>query len=159
MPTRRARLRRKIYRHLPLWLRNHDFEVLAGVLGMAGGIPLVTGQVEPRSINDLLPHVVVFIWGLVLVLGCSSMLLGIIMASRTVYPARIIWMRIEALGLTALAYFSYLYTVCIIGVNLQTGWLVGMIVLVFGGVCHVREVAIHMDLEAYRLSLGLEEKV
>jgi hypothetical protein len=33
MPTRRARLRRRVYAKLPNWLKNHDFEVFAAVLG------------------------------------------------------------------------------------------------------------------------------
>lgn len=158
MPTRRARLRRRIYRRLPRWMKEHDFEVFAAFLGIAAGLPILLGEVQPASPETLLPRAVVFIWALVMVAGCSAVLVGVITASRLVYPERIFWMRVEALGLTALAYFCYIYSVCVLGTSITTGWSAGMIIFAFGGVCHVREVAIQVELEEYRKSLGLKEK-
>jgi hypothetical protein len=159
MPTRRARLRRRIYRKLPNWLKKHDFEVFASVLGMFSGLPVLLGKVDPQSVEALLPGPVVFAWGLTLVFGCLCVLIGVFQGSRRTYPKRIFWMRVEALGLTALAYYCYIYAVCILGFNFTNGYPAAMLILTFGGVCHVREATIHMEIEEYRASLGLRERV
>ena len=159
MPTRRARLRRRIYHKLPKWLKRHDFEVLAAILSIFGGLPILFGQVEPASPEELLPPIVVYTWASVLVLGGISILVGITVGVRAVFPERVFWMRVEALGLTALAYFSYIYIVCILVVSAKTGWPAAMLILAFGGICHVRSAAINIELEEYRRNLGLEEKV
>lgn len=159
MPTRRARLRRRIYNRLPRWLKRHDFEVLAAILCIAGGLPILFGQVQPASPEQLLPQVVVLAWAFTLVAGGVCILIGIMVGVQKLFPARVFWMRVEALGLTALAYASYIYMICILGVSAQTGWVAGMITLAFGGICHVRSAAINIELEAYRRDLGLEEKV
>lgn len=158
MPTRRARLRRKIYRKLPRWLKNYDFEVFASSLGVLGGLPLMFGQVKPSSVDALLPHTVVQVWGAVLTFGCLAVFLGIYHSSRKHYPDKIFWMRVEAVGLTALAYFCYLYVLCLLLVAFQSAWVGIMIILAFGATCHVREATINIELEQYRLSLGLEER-
>lgn len=158
MPTRRARLRRKIYAKLPRWLKRHDFEAFAAVLSIVGGLPILFGQVEPASPEAILPAVIVYAWATILVLGGVAVLVGIVMGSRHVHPERVFWMRVEALGLTALAYFSYIYMVCILAVSAKTGWPAAMIILAFGSVCHVREVAIQMELEQFRRNLSLEER-
>ena len=155
---RRSRIRRAIYRRVPKWLKRHDFEVFAACLGILGGLPLVLGQVRPKSVEDVLPRAIVFGWGLILVLGCIAVLTGIIAASRTVFPQRAFWMRVEAMGLTALAYFSYMYLLCILAVSPSTGWVAAMLILTFGLVCHVRQATIQLEIEDYRLSLGLREK-
>jgi hypothetical protein len=158
MLTRRARLRRKIYSKLPKWFKTHDFEVFASLLGILGGLPLVFGQVSPTSVESVLPRPIVEAWGIVLVGGCIAILGGILVGASRVYPERIIWMRLEAIGLTALAYFCYIYTVCICGVNFENGWTAGLLILAFGVTCHVREASINIELEQYRLNLGLEER-
>jgi hypothetical protein len=93
-----------------------------------------------------------------LVLGCGAIFIGLVMSSRTHYPERAFWMRIEAIGLVAIAYFCYLYTVCIVFAAFETAWSAGMLILAFGGVSHVREASLQIELEQYRRSLGLEEK-
>jgi hypothetical protein len=67
-------------------------------------------------------------------------------------------MRVEALGLTALAYYCYLYTVCIIGFNFASGRSASMIILAFGVTCHIREAAVMTEIDEYRRTLGLEER-
>lgn len=160
MPNRMAdklsEIRRKIYRRLPGWMKSHDFEVFVSSLGLLSGVPIIFGGVKPQSVDALLPHQVVFLWGLTLVLGCGTVLLGIFQGSRRIYPDKIFWMRIEALGLTALAYFCYIYTVCILGFNFSGGWSAAMIILGFGLTCHVREAAILIEAEEYRVTVGLK---
>ncbi len=158
MPTRRAKLRRKIYAKLPNWMKNHDFEVFVSFLGLVSGIPIVTGQVTPTSVTAILPEIVVNIWGWVLIIGCCAVLGGIVQGSRFTYPRRAFWMRVEALGLTALAYYCYIYSICILGYNLTGGWVSAMFILGFGATSHVREATIQIQLEQYRLTLGLQER-
>lgn len=151
-------MRRKVYSRLPTWLKKHDFELFAAVLSVMGGLPLVFGQVEAGSVDALLPRPLVFVWGLVLVLGGLSVIVGVVVGVRKKYPDRAFWMRLEAVGLTGLAYFCYLYAVCIWGVAPSGAWLGSLIILAFGVTCHVREAAVLMKLEDYRLGLGLEER-
>lgn len=158
MPTRRARLRRRVYRRLPEWIRRNDFEVFTASLGLLSGIPLMLGKYEPYSIEQQLPRLIVMVWGLVLTLGCTLTLIGVIMGARTVFPKRVFWMRVEALGLTALAYFCYLYAICLFGVAFSQGGLAATFILGFGGVCHVRQASIQLELEEYRRTLGLSGK-
>lgn len=158
MPTRRARIRRRVYAMLPEWLKNHDFEVFAAVLGVFAGFPILLGQVQPSSPEDLLPRPVVFLWALTLVLGGMTILVALIFSSRVNFPARVFWMRMEALGLTAVAYFCYVYAICIMTIAIRSGWPAALLVLAFGCVSHVREASIHDELETYRKSLGLRGK-
>lgn len=157
-PTRRARFRRRVYRRLPRWLRDHDFEVFAAGLGIFGGIPLLLGKIDPKSAEDLLPYPLVFLWGLNLVVGGAAVLVGVLMGSTRNYPDKAFWMRVEAIGLTAIAYFCYIYTLCLWFGAFRSGWLASIIILCFGIVSHVREAGVHMDLEEYRRHLGLREK-
>lgn len=159
MTTRRARLRRKIYAKLPRWLKRHDFELFAAILSIVGGIPILLGQVDPSSPEDILPRPLVLVWASVLVIGGFSILVGVLLGSYRVFPERIFWMRVEAFGLTALAYFCYLYTFSILLVAIEGGWTAAAIIFALGAVSHVREVAIQMELEDYRRNLGLEERV
>jgi hypothetical protein len=154
--TWRARLRRKIYAKLPRWLKSHDFELFAAFLSILGGLPLVLGQVEPTSVDALLPPLLVLVWGIILVQGGILVILGVIKSSHTVYPARAFWIRIEGLGLSSLSWFCYLYAVCILAYTIKAGWLSAMVVLVFGFICHVRQMALQTKLEEYRMNLGLE---
>lgn len=157
-PTRRARFRRRVYGRLPLWLREHDFEIFTACLAIIGGAPLVLGQIEPTSAEALLPYPVVFLWGLTLVLGGLTVLLGLIRTSQEAFPQRAFWMRVEALGLAAMAYFCYVYVVVLLVNSWRTSWLAAMIILSLGIVCHVRETSILIKLEEYRSSLGLDRK-
>lgn len=154
----RSRVRRKIYSRLPQWLKKHDFELFAAVLSIFGGLPLAIGQAEPGSVDALLPSPLVTLWGMVLVIGGTLVILGVVFGAHRKFPDRAFWMRLEAVGLTGLAYFCYLYTICLWGVAPKTAWLGSLIILAFGITCHVREAAVLMKLEDYRLGLGLEER-
>lgn len=158
MPTRRARMRRRIYALLPIWLKNHDFEVFAAVLGIIGGFPILLGSVEPASPEELLPRPVVLLWALTLVLGCFTILIALIFGSRVQYPKKMFWARMEALGLSSIAYFCYIYCLSIMAVAPSAGWTAAIIVLAFGGVSHIRHASILDDIENYRRSLGLRGK-
>lgn len=158
MPTRRARIRRRIYARLPKWIKRHDFEIFAAVLSIFAGVPMLLGEVRAGSVYELLPPILVTTWAFILVLGGTLILVGVVLASRRVYPEKIFWMRMEALGLTALAYFCYLYCLTILLVALGDGWSAAMLILAFGGTSHVREVAIQIELEEYRRTLGLGER-
>lgn len=159
MPTWRARLRRKVYAKLPQWLKSHDFEVFSATLAILGGLPLVLGQVKPGSPEELLPQALIIVWGLVLTLGGCLTLVGVVLSSYRPYPDRAFWMRMEALGLTSLAYFCYLYDLCLWVVNFRATWTASAIILAFGVICHVRRVSVIMELEGFRWGLGLDSKV
>lgn len=158
MPTRRARLRRRIYAILPAWLKNHDFEVFAAVLGIFAGAPILFGQVEPASPEELLPWPIVYMWALTLVVGCILILVALVAGSKVEYPKKMFWARMEAWGLSAIAYFCYIYFLCIMIIAASSGWTAGIIVLAFGCISHIRHASIHDDLENYRRSLGLTGK-
>lgn len=159
MPTRRARVRRHIYALLPQWLKRHDFELFAASLSIMAGVPILMGQVEPTSPEAVLPRPLVMVWAVVLVVGGILVITGVVVGNKHVYPSKMVWARTEALGLTALAYFCYLYSLCIISVASETGWSGALFIFGFGVVCHIREVAIQMELEEYRRGLGLRDRV
>lgn len=141
---------------MPIWLQKHDFEVFVAFLGLISGVPFVLHKVQAKSVEAVLPEPVVRTWGLVLVLGCAAILLGVFQSSRKAYPNRILWMRVEALGLTALAYYCYIYTCCIVAFNGFDAWPAAMIILAFGGTCHLREASVHQEIYEYRVDLGLQ---
>jgi hypothetical protein len=153
---RRTKVRRWVYSHLPKWLRNRDFEVFAAVLCLFGGLPLLFGQVDPPSIEAQLNNLIVHIWGGSLVFGAILVIVGIVKSStKTLSPAFLTWLRVEAYGLTILAYTAYLYTLILVTYNWQTTLLSATITLIFALTCHSREVAVQLDVLEYRTSLGL----
>lgn len=156
--SRRTRWRRMVYKRLPRWMRNHDFEIFAAVLTVFAGLPLLFGQVASASVESLLPLFVVKVWAFVLTLGGILIMTGVFMTYKTMFPQRAFWMRIEALGLTALAYACYLYSICIIAVTLVASWPAAMLVLAFGLTCHTRELAVQLQLADFRSGMGLDER-
>lgn len=154
--SRRTRMRRWVYNHVPRWLRKNDFEVFAALLSFVGGLPLLLGQIQSKSLEDSLPEFFVRVWGATLCNGAVLIALGLFMASRKdVRSDSIFWERIEALGLTALAYMSYIYAAVILVASPTTGWLVAMLVLGYGLTCHSREIVIQLKIVDYRAEVGL----
>ena len=158
MPTRRARLRRRVYARIPKWIREHDFEVFAAFLCLSAGAPLlVTNEVDAASINATLPYILVRVWAFVLALAPIAIGLGLFMASRRVMAEATIWMQVEAWGLRALAYTGYVYWVAIILVNHLDAFPATQIVLIFSFTCHSRATGQIIKVDDYLLALGAED--
>lgn len=127
------------------------------ILGLISGVPLIFHKVDAQSVEAVMPPIFVFIWGWILVFGCGAILVGVFQGSRKTFPDRIFWMRVEAIGLTALAYYCYIYTICILGLNHLGAWSAAIIILAFGGTCHIREAAVHQEIYEYQVGLGLNQ--
>lgn len=158
MNRRRTKMRRWVLRHIPMWVLQHNFELLVGFLCLVGGVPLLFGKVDPTSLEATLPTPLVFVWGLILTIGPLAMLVGVIGASRESKPVeeRVVFERIEAWGLSALAYAAYIYAGAILSHLNSQGWIAGMLVLAFGATCHIREIDIQLQLTELRYGAGLQ---
>lgn len=152
---RMVRFRRRIYKRLPRWVVDNDFELLASIFCLFGGIPLLLGKVDPTSVNQLLPHAFILGWGFVLTAGGLLVLVCILHEGR--HKAKVLpgWLRFKALGLSCLAYSCYFYSVCLLGVSVRTSAVAVAITMAFGLICHIREMKIHDELEDFRSKLGL----
>lgn len=149
--------RRKIYKWLPRWVVENDFEFLASVLCLSAGIPLMLGKIQPSSVDALLPKPIVFGWGFTLTSGSLLILACIIYEIVHKTPQIPGWLRFKALGLSCLGYACYLYAFCIGVTSLETGGVAVALCLAFGFVCHLRDMQIHDDLETLRGHLGLRD--
>lgn len=158
MPNRiRNKIRRWIYNHLPKWMKTRDFEVFAAILCIVAGLPMLFGKVESRSLESQLPTILVYLWASALVAGGVCILVGIIKSARDwAHPSDfILWRRVEAYGLTMLAYMAYILVLAAMLTDWQHVFSSVMLILVFAFTCHSREIAVQLEIVDYRMALGL----
>ena len=141
--------RRRIYQALPSWVVNNDFELLGSLMCLTAGVPLLLGQIEPRSVNDVLPYPLVFFWAFILTGGSVLVLGSIFLDYLNRHKVTASWLRFEALGLSCIGYACYVYASCITVTSFQTGGVVVALLLAFGFVCHIRDMKIHDYLDGY----------
>lgn len=160
MPTRRRnRVRRWVYLHIPEWLRKRDFEVFTAFLCLTASIPVVFGGRSGGQAASEMPPPVEYGWNVALFIGPILVLLGIFYSTRYGQePERsILWYRIEALGLTMLAYVGYLYTIAIMfWAGTLNAVFASAVILTFALTCHMREVQIQLDLLTYKSAVGVQ---
>lgn len=151
------KVRKKLYDKIPLWIKKHDFELFTAVLCLTAGIPLLTGNVRSDSVESQLPSIIVTGWGICLVLGPIFIYLGVFKAYTGVKDliTHIFWMRLEALGLTMLAWASLVFGVCVLSVNLYGGWLAAMLTFSLFLTCLSRELYIQNKIEMYKTGVGI----
>lgn len=155
--NRLQRFRRNVYRRVPRWIRQHDFEVLVAVLCLSAGIPLLlTDDVDATSVNATLPQPLVLVWSVILAFAPVAVILGLWVGSHKVMAERTLWMRIEAWGLRALAYVGYLYWFAIILVHQFDAFPATQIVLIFAATCHSRATGQIIKVEDYLADIGTE---
>ncbi len=99
------------------------------------------------------------LWGLALVLGPVAVMTGI---AKSWNEARlseyVFWERIQAWGLSALAYAAYIYAVLLLISGGSGAVVAAFFVLELGLTCHVRELTIQLRLAEIRLELGLDAR-
>lgn len=157
--TRRTKVRQWVYNHTPLWFRLHSFELFTALLCVLGGIPLLLGKTDPGSLEAAMPSTFILVWGVMLVAGPAAILPGLILANRAeLEEDEIFWRRVEAWGLSALAYSAYIYAFVAMFTNFQTGFVAGLLILDFGFTCHIRELEIMLRIANVRLKAGLDER-
>lgn len=71
------------------------------------GLPLIAGIVQPGSFEELLPSIIVRLWGISLVLGCGVTLFGM---SRN---SKLYGMQMEQVGSVAVAAVSLFYATAV----------------------------------------------
>jgi hypothetical protein len=154
------RIRAWVYAHIPKWMQERDFEIFTALLCFVAGIPLlITNDYRSGAIEETLPFVLVKLWAIVLTVAPVLIFLGIVKSVRIkTYPKKAVWLRIEALGLTGLAYVGYVYALSIISTAGREGVVAAAIVLVFSLTCHSREIGIQVELEHFREGLGLDAR-
>lgn len=161
MPNRlRTRVRRWVYARIPEWIRRRDFEVFTAALCLTASIPILFFNQEPGQATVILPGAVEYGWSITLFLGPLLVISGIYMNTRHwSRPERgIVWARIEALGLTMLAYVGYIYWGCIAYVvGISNALFASTVVLAFAFICHVREIQIQLDIVSYKSAMGVED--
>ena len=157
MPTRRARLQRKVYNRIPSWFRHNDFEIFASMLCFTAGIPLLLGEIRTSSLESTLPYAVVMAWASILTFSPILVVTGLYRRGSRPVAESVFWIRIEALGLTSLAYSSYIYSVAILTNNPVMGWPASMLIIGFGLTCHTRELGLQVKIADFLLGLGVNE--
>ena len=156
---RRDKARLWIFRHIPRWLRTHDFEAFISLLCFLAGVPLLfSTEYGADSVESLLPLWAVKVWASVLTVCPVFIILGLFMSSRVRFPARMVWLRLEVLGLTGLSYVGYMYFFAILTYAPYTRWVSAMIVLAFALTCHTREITLQVRIISYRVGVGLDER-
>lgn len=112
--SRLSKLRRRVYLLIPEWIRKRDFELFTLLLCFTAGIPiLTTGDVEATSFEAQLPFQVVQAWAASLVVSPLLVVLGAVMAHRSVGLKSFRWVRWEVFGLRLVSYAAYLYAAVI----------------------------------------------
>jgi len=157
MPTRRNRIRRRVYRLIPDWYRKNDFEIFASLLCFFAGIPLLLGDIRPASLEATLPIWVVIVWAYVISFSPALIIIGLLKRGSRSISESIFWIRVEAMGLTALAYSSYIYSIAIVTSNVGMGWPAAMLIVAFGLTCHTRELGLQVRIGDFLLGLGIDE--
>lgn len=157
--TFRTKARRWVYKWIPAWLKRRDFEIFTSVLCLSVGIPVVFGGLSAGESPRALPQTVEYIWSLNLVIGPILVLVGIYMSNRRTYqemPAEsLVWYRVEALGLTILAYVGYIFVLAIIMANGTSTLTATALILALALTCHLREVTIQLDIADFKLAVGV----
>lgn len=152
-------MRRRVNSMIPEWLSFNAFEIFVSILCLGSGIPLVAGQIESQSLEARLPGLLVQAWGLALVLGPLALILGIYKSwNEAQLTEYIFWERIQAWGLSALAYAAYIYAVLLLVSGGTGAILAAFFVLEFALTCHIRELTIQLRLVDIRLELGLDAR-
>lgn len=77
MDVHGRRFRERLSRFIPYALTNYPFEVLAAFVGLFIGLPLLLGLAAPTSLVVLLPNVGYWIYASTIVLGASTIGLGL----------------------------------------------------------------------------------
>lgn len=158
MPNRwDRRLRRRIYRYIPAWFVNNDFEVFTAVLCFLAGVPLLfTEVVGAQSLEAALPWAVVKAWAFILATAPIGIFLGIYRAEGKPIAEVTFWMRLEALGLRALAYAAYIYAIVVVGYSGPQKALPAIaLILIFALTCHTRAATVVLKVEDYLFNIGV----
>lgn len=147
--------RRRWYLRIPVWIRRRDFELFTALLCITAGLPLLlTQNVEAASLEAALPPWVVFGWSLILTLAPICVIVGLWQAHRHAMYKATVWLRLEALGLKALAYAAYLYVFIILLATGGTAVPAAALISAFALTCHSRSVAVTLKVEDYLLGIG-----
>lgn len=160
MPWRRplyamALLRRRIYKRVPRWIRKHDFELFAAFLCLTAGVPLLfTDEVAAESVDATLPLPLVRVWAFFLAASPIAITIGLIKSSSLPLAEATVWMRLEAVGLRALAYAGYVYSLCIFFANGFHALPALAIIVAFALTCHSRATAVVTKVEEFLDILG-----
>lgn len=153
--TKRTKIRRWILSRVPPWIRERDFQIFASILIFVAGLPLLFGEPAPGSIESALPPLLIKVWASVLVIGPVAIFVGAFMGYRRRFPERITWMRVEAWGLTALAYACYGYAAVILAAEVPGSGIPVAMVLTLGIVSHLREASIQLDVADFKEAIGI----
>lgn len=93
-------------------LRHHRFELFLAILLVVSSIPYVLRRSPPpMSIDSLLPDVVRYTWGLVLLLGALGVAVGLVFCLP----------RVEFIGLMFLSWPAIVYAVMVVIFNANIG--------------------------------------
>lgn len=117
----------------PLHAGRHPFQTFMLALCVVSSIPLVAGQVTAGSIEDSLPWWGSLAWGLSLLLGAASGLLGSYW--RGEYDTALL---MERIGLNFVGFAAVVYGLIIPIVGGWNGLIAAGIVLGFGASCLTR---------------------
>jgi hypothetical protein len=132
---------------LPLKVVLNPFEVFIAALCVVSGLPLIvhTGS-QPGSLQELLPHSFVVLWGVELTLGGTISLIGLLSSQH----------RVERWGIGILAPAAFAYGIAILVVTGPSGGVAAAVVLGFAFACVVRLAVLVEVRTAIRRAAELE---
>lgn len=128
--------------HWPEPIVFNPFELFLGGLCVLSGLPfLLSVTPEPGSLEALLPRWLVLVWGIELVAGGGSTIIGILASRKSIYR----------FGMTLLGPAATCYAIAIITAVGAAGLIIAAITLAFGLACMVRWATlwIHREIERW----------
>lgn len=118
----------------PFRVGRHPFQRYTLGLAFLGGLPLLFGEPTSGSVEEALPWPVVVAWGLILVVGCATALVGVFWPLREPVTPRsfVTALFLERLGLALVWPTALVYASIIALMTGFAGLLVAALVAGFG---------------------------
>lgn len=118
----------------PFRVGRHPFERFLLLLAIVGSVPLLAGERTSGSIESALPAPIVVGWGLLLLIGCATALVGVYWPLREPVTPRsfVTSLFLERLGLAIVWPTALVYAAIIVVVAGWSGVMVAALVAGFG---------------------------
>lgn len=128
MPTRRARMRRRVLHALPEGFIARPEAAFLAILCFGTGIPTALGATQSRALYQLLPSGVLNAWGVALIVGSTAVLSGILSIEirdgyEVIRRAAAYRLGLRLLGLSSVVYGLAIVVVGGVAGLLPAGWI------------------------------------
>lgn len=156
---KRRQWRHGVYHSVPIYFRRNIFEFFVSFLACTSGIVTFSTGIESEAIRTTLPLWLVFIWSVSLTIGPIFVIVGIVTQAKVFISKVPFWKRVEAFGLSNLAYVGYIYSIAIVLQSILAEKNYGSLpavafILAFALSCHYRVIEIHEEILEFKKDIG-----